>query len=211
MADETKRPGFAKLEDEAREYAAAKGREKQGETRFASTRTGRQAADRPDNPVKAHERHQKENYANQEKRIRGIADLDRRDQVRAEVAKHYTAWGKALTKAHAQRYENSPRILTQKIAALKVADERLISKRQKDELHREAVSEAVAQSNNRIKELNAAMPRMIDRTIDEAVKLPPYRASLDKKAQRAKDTAEAYKARAAAQPSRDRGGRDFER
>jgi len=208
MADNPEQPGLGKFEAEAREFAAGKKREKQGETRFASTRDARRDFDTP-NPAKAHERHQQENYADQEKRIRSIADPNRRDAVRQEVARHYTAWGKALARAYAQRHENSPRIYTQKIAALKVADERLIPKRQKDELHKEATREAAAQSNNRIKELNTAMPRMIDKTIDEAAKLPPYR--LDKNAQRAKDTAAAYKARAAAQPSRERGGRDFER
>ena len=208
-ADDPEQPDFGKFEAEAREYAAAKNREKQGETRFASTRTAHREVEGPDNPVKMHERHQQENRRDQERRIRAIADADRSQQVRTEVAEHYTAWGKALSRAYSQRYENSPRLYSQKIAALKVSDERLIPKDRREDLRRQAIREAMTQSNERIKELNTAMPRKIDRTINEAAKLPPYRRPLDKNTQRAKDAAADYKARAArAGRARDR---DLER
>ncbi len=209
MADDPESPDLDKFEAEARAYAAAKNRERQGETRFASTRTARREFERSDNPVKAHERHQQESRRDQERRIRIIADPDRRQQVREEVDRHYTAWGKALSKAYNQRYENSPRIFAQKMAALKISDERLIPKERRDQLRRDAIREASAQSSERMKELNAAMPRRIDRTIDDAAKFPPYRPPLDKKTQRAKDASDAYKARAA-KAGRDRD-HDLER
>jgi hypothetical protein len=209
MADDPEQPDFEKFKAEAREYAAAKNREKQGETRFASTRTAQRDLERPDNPLRMHERHQQENGRDQERRIRAIADADRRQQVRTEVAEHYTAWGKALSRAYSQRYENSPRLYSQKIAALKVSDERLIPKDRREDLRQQAIREAMAQSNERMKELNTAMPRKIDRIINEAAKLPPYRPPLDKNTQRAKDAAAQYKARAA-KAGRDRD-RDLER
>ena len=133
-----------------------------------------------------------------------------REQVVAQVEKHYKAWGRALNTAYNQRYDNSDRLYERKLAARKT-DERLIPRTVKAEIRGEAIREAVAQSNNRIKEINTAIPQMIDRAINDAAKLSPARkAALDRDAQRAKDMAAQYKARAA-KTGRDRGDRDMER
>jgi phosphoenolpyruvate-protein kinase (PTS system EI component) len=192
---------------EAREYAAGKKRERGEQTRMATTRAERPPVERPDNPLTAHERHRAENAAGQQTRLQGIADPERRDSVTARIENHYTAWGKALKKAYAQRYDNSDRIYERKLAERKT-DVRLIPKDQKDDLRKEAIRESVAQSNNRIKEINDAIPQMIDKAISDAAKLPAG-AQLDKDTQRAKDTAAAY-ARAA-RSGHNRDDRDHER
>ena len=209
MADDPEQPDFEQFEAEAREYAAAKGRERQGETRFASTRTARPAFERPDNPVKAHERHRQENAAAQERLLRSIADPGLREKIRGQVADQYTAWGRALNRAYNLRYDLSDRLYERKIAARKT-DERLIPKDQKAEIRAEAVRESVAQSGNRIREINSAMPQMIDKRLGDAAKLPAARKTGLDKAQRAKDLASGYQARAA-KAGRDRPGKDFER
>ena len=198
---------FESFAAEARAYAAGKSRELTAQTRFGSTRSSRPPSDRADNPRYAHERHQAENGADQEKRLRAIADPVRQSETRAQVVKHYAAWSRAASKAYLQRFDNSQRIYDRKLAARKV-DERLIPKDQKETMRKEAIREAVAQSDNRMKEINTALPQMIDSTINNAVKLSPARsAPLDKNTQRAKDTASAYNARVrqsgAKHPDRD--------
>jgi len=198
---------FESFAAEARAYAAGKSRELTAQTRFGSTRSSRPPSDRTDNPRYAHERHQAENGADQEKRLRTIADPGRQSETRAQVAKHYAAWSRAASKAYLQRFDNSQRIYDRKLAARKI-DERLIPKDQKETMRKEAIREAVAQSDNRMKEINTALPQMIDSTINNAVKLSPARsAPLDKNTQRAKDTASAYNARVrqsgAKHPDRD--------
>jgi hypothetical protein len=199
---------FASFEAEARTYAAGKNRERTGEIRMATTRSVRAGLERPDNPLKAHDRHREENATGQEKRLRSIADPERRDNARTEVEKHYTAWARALKKAHTQRYDISDRIYERKLSETKI-DQRLIPKNKKEDIRKESIREAVAQSNNRIQEINVAIPKMIDKTISDAVKLP-RQAKLDKDTQRAKDLASDYKARAA-KADRDRAGKEFER
>ncbi len=191
-----------RLGAEAREYTARKNRERLGEMRMGTLRTGRPAPDRPDNPVTAHERHHAENGADQEKRLQGIVDPVRRESVRAQVDRHYDAWGKALKKAYAQRYDNSERIFDRKMAERKT-DVRPIPKSVQQDIRKEAIREAAAQSNNRIGEINAAIPKMIDKAISDAAKLPAG-APLDKGTQRAKDMAAAYDRAAAGHGREDR-------
>jgi hypothetical protein len=109
-----------------------------------------------------------------------------------------------------ERFDNSQRIFDRKVADRKI-DERLIPKDQKDTMRKDAIREAVAQSTNRIAEINTSLPKMIAKTIYDAVELSPARgATLDKNAQLAKDSAAEYNARAR-QRGQDRGDRDHER
>jgi hypothetical protein len=207
MPDDPEQGDLAKFEAEARDYAAAKSRERMGDVRMATTRT-RRSFDRP-NPPKAHDQHREEQAADQQKRLRSI-DPAQREQVVAQVEKHYKAWGRALNTAYNKRYDNSDRLYERKLAARKT-DERLIPRAVKAEIRGEAIREAVTLSNNRIKEINAAIPQMIDRAINDAVKLSPARKpALDKSAQRAKDMAADYEARVR-QMGKDRGDKDRER
>lgn len=196
MADEPEGTTFEKFEAEARAYTAAKNRERFEKIGGGSTRAQRPGTERGDNPLKAHERHRQENAADQKLRLQIIADPVRRADLNSKVEEHYTAWGKALFKAYNQRYDNSSSLYERKLAARKI-DERLIPKDQKESMHKEAIREAVLQSNNRIAEVNASMPRMIDRVISGAVMTTPEarRAVLDKDIQRAKDIAATDKAR----------------
>jgi hypothetical protein len=131
--------------------------------------------------------------------------------LNARVVEHYSSWGKALFRAYNQRYDFSSSIYERKLADRKV-DERLIPKDQKESVRKEAIREAVAQSNNRMAEINDSMPRMIERLIGDAVKGTPEarRAALDKDTQRAKDIAAANKGRGK-QNDRDRSDHDNER
>jgi hypothetical protein len=200
---------FEEFAAEAREYAASKNRARVSESRNVSTRSDRPRPDRPDNPLKAHDRHQQDHGPDQEKRLHIIADPARRNEVHTQVAKHYSTWGKALYRAHNRRYDDSERIYARKIAEQKI-DERLIPPEKKDTLRKDAIREAVAQSKNRIEDINTSMPRMIDRAIDTAVKLTPrsrQTAPLDNRAKQAKDALAQYKARER-QISHDRGDRE---
>ena len=207
MADDSEQGGFDKFEAEARAYAAAKNRERMSETRGGNTRSARREFDTP-NPAKAHERHQTENSADQEKRLSGITDPARRNEIRAQVAEHYRAWGRALGKAYNQRYDISDRLYAHKLADRKI-DERLIPRADKEEMRREAIREAVVRSDNRIQEINGTLPRMINKTIDDAAKLPSSRKTTLDKTQQATNLAEDYQSRNPAQ--RGRTDRDFER
>jgi hypothetical protein len=202
---------FETFAAEAREYAAGKNRERMAETRFGSTRDVRaDRGNRPDNPRNADERHRQEHGADQEQRLQAIADPARQAETRAQVEKHYEAWGKALEKAHYQRFETSDRICERKLAERKI-DLRLIPEDQKEAIRKEAVRESVAQSKNRMAEINTALPAMIDNTIGTSLKLSHDRsAPLDKDAQRAKDAAAEYNSRVR-QSGHDRGGKDHER
>ena len=172
MADDLEATDFEKFKAEAREYAAAKNRERLGQARMGTTRSARPEFDRPDSPKNAHDRHREENAADQEKRLLGIADPARRETVRAQVNKHYDAWGIGLKRAYNTRFDISDRGYDRKIAALKI-EERRIPRKQKDEIHNEAIREASVLSNNRIKEINTKLPQMIDKAINDAAKLPP--------------------------------------
>ena len=110
-----------------------------------------------------------------------------------------------------QRYDNSHTIYERKLAESKI-DQRLIPKDQKEDMRKDAIREAVAQSNNRVAEINSSLPRIIDRTLSDAVKATPEarRTPLDKDTQRAKDAAAAVRARAL-QRGHDRSDRDRER
>ena len=214
MADRDDSDGivdFENFEAEAREYAAGKNRERMAETRFASTRSvPRDRAYNPDDPRNADERHRQEHGADQEKRLKAISDPARQADTRAKVEEHYDAWRKALEKAHYQRFENSDRLYERKLAERKI-DLRLIPDDQKETIRKEAVRESVAQSKNRMAEVNAALPAMIDNTIGNSLKLSHDRsAPLDKGAQRAKDAAAEYNSRVR-QSGHDRGGKDHER
>jgi hypothetical protein len=208
MADEPEDPTFDKFEAEARAYAAGKNRERMSEIRMGSTRQSRPRVDRADNPLKAHERHRQENTADHKTRLQTIADPARRAEIGTQVDEHYKAWGKALFKAYNQRYDNSNTIYERKLAARKI-DQRLIPKDQKEAMRTDAIREAVAQSNNRIAEVNGSLPRIIDRTLSDAVKSTPEakRTALDKDTQSAKDAAAAVKARAL-QRGHDRSDRE---
>lgn len=210
MPDDPEKPEFGKLEADARAFSAARNRERAAGIRGGSTRDSRPAFDRP-NPVKEHERHREENAADQARRLRGIADPQRRAQVRAQVEKHYTAWGIGLARAYHQRHDEAPRLYEQKLAALKT-DIRTVPKSRKDELHDEAKREAATRSNNRMQAINEEMARKINRVIDEAVKLPPApKDQLDRSTQRAKTLAADYKARHPGQRDRGRGDPELER
>lgn len=211
MADEPEEPTFDKFEAEARAYAAGKNRERMSEIRGGSTRQPRPAFERADNPLKAHERYRQENAADQKSRLQTIADPARRAELGAQIEKHYGAWSTALFKAYNQRYDNSNTIYERKLAERKI-DQRLIPKDQKEDMRKDAIREAVAQSNNRIAEINTSLPKIIDRVISDAVKSTPEarRTPLDKDTQKAKDAAAAVKARAL-QSGHDRSDRDRER
>jgi hypothetical protein len=132
--------------------------------------SARAAPERPDNPLKEHERHQHAHAADHERRLSSVANPRHQKVAREEVGQRYVNWGKALRQAHARRYDDSAKIYDRKIAERKI-DPRLLTTRQKEEIHHEAVHEAVAKSVMRIKDINDAMPRMIDATIDTAVAL----------------------------------------
>jgi hypothetical protein len=210
MADEPEGT-FDKFEAEARAYTAGKNRERTSETRMGSTRQSRPGVERGDNPLKAHQRHRQESAAGHKAQLQTIADPARRAEIGAQIDEHYKAWGKALFKAHNQRYDNSNTIYERKLTERKI-DQRLIPKDQKETMRTDAIREAVAQSNNRIAEINGSLPRIIDRTIGDAVKSTPEarRTPLDKDTQRAKDAAATVKARAL-QNGHDRSDRDRER
>lgn len=168
--DNERDPDLARFAAALRAQVQERMRSQPSENRLVSTRRQGAAPERPDNPLKEHERHQLANAADQEKRLAGVANPRHQKVAREEVDKYYANWERALKRAHARRYDDSPKIYERKIAERKI-DPRLLTRRQKEEIHHEAVHEAVAQSNMRIKEINGAMPRMIDATIDTAVAL----------------------------------------
>jgi hypothetical protein len=211
MVDEPEDKTFDKFEAEARAYTAGKNRERTSETRMGSTRQSRPGVERGDNPLKAHERHRQENAADHKAQLQTIADPARRAEIGAQIEKHYKSWSTALFKAYNQRYDNSHTIYERKLAESKI-DQRLIPKDQKEDMRKDAIREAVAQSNNRVAEINSSLPRIIDRTLSDAVKSTPEarRTPLDNDTQRAKDAAAAVRARAL-QRGHDRSDRDRER
>ena len=143
-----------------------------------------------DNPLELPERHRSENAGQQEQRLRTIADQKRRDATRENVDKYYSAWTHALKKAYALRYDLSPRIYERRLADRKI-DERLIPAAEKDRLHGEAIRNAVAASRMRMEDINHTLPKMIDKTIDDAARYTHDRDIADairnRAAQRSKD------------------------
>jgi hypothetical protein len=74
----------------------------------------------------------------------------------------------------------SPRIYESKLADSKI-DERLIPRGEKKNIHEDSIREAVAVSQNRMRDINEAVPAMIDKTVDDAAKYT--RAQDDKTAE----------------------------
>ncbi len=165
-------------------------------------------ADRPDSLSAYKLANDRENDA----RLRQIADPDQQREARALVELYYQAWRHAIGKAHARRFDDSPRIYERKIRERRI-DPRLIPPATKEQYRRDAIKEAVAVSRMRIEDINRILPDMIAKVIDNAVKLSrqpdlnraPSRSTADQ------ELAKALAARAA-QKSRERekggGGRD---
>ncbi|MGH9721501.1 MAG: hypothetical protein ACRD8O_14930 [Bryobacteraceae bacterium] len=122
-----------------------------------------------DNPLELPERHRADNAGNQEQRLRTIADQKRRDVTRENVEKYYSAWTQALKKAYAMRYDLSPRLYEKRLADRKI-DERLIPDAEKDKMRGEAIRDAVTSSQMRMEDINHTLPKMIDKTIDDAAR-----------------------------------------
>jgi len=141
--------------------------------------------DSAENPLELPSRHRTENAARHEERLRAIPDAHRRAVAKENVEKYYEAWSRALKKAYAIRYDLSPRIYERSLADRKI-DERLIPRDEKEKMRATSIREAVAISHNRMRDINQALPTMIDNVLNNAAKYDRVRQLSDNARTRAR-------------------------
>jgi hypothetical protein len=168
MPDEQDRE-LAAFERNIREAVARREQERRQQAPVQPAVRNERAFDRGENPLELPARHQAENHTRQEARLLTITDPGRRTTTEQNVSKYYEAWTRALKKAYAMRYELSPRLYEQRVAERRI-DPRLIPPAEKEKIHNEAVREAVSMSLNRMRDINHALPVMIDKIIDDAAR-----------------------------------------